>query len=213
MRVLIVGGGPVRFPQLEQELATKPDLVIAADYGGSYFAKMGIFPHVLMGDFDSLSKTDLNQLAASPVEVITFPTHKDYTDLELALDFALARKPKQVRILGGLGNRLDHTLGNIGLLLKPLSAKVEAHLLDEFHDIFLLKNSVIKIKNKPGWALSLIPLSQKVTGVTTSGLLYPLSNAELNLNSGRGIHNEFSKEIASIQVNEGTLIIICFREA
>lgn len=211
MKVLIVGGGPVHLPQLEQELATKPDLVIAADYGGSYFAELGVFPHILLGDFDSLPKSVLNQMMAAHVEINTFPTHKDYTDLELAIDFALTKGPKQIRILGGLGNRLDHTLGNIGLLLKPLSKGVEAHLLDEFHDIFLLKDSV-RLRPKPGWAVSLIPLSQKVIGVTTTGLSYPLTNAELYLDSGRGIHNEFTAETASIKVGKGTLIIICFQE-
>ncbi len=212
LKVLIVGGGPVHLPQLERELMAKPDLVIAVDYGGSYFDEMGILPQVLLGDFDSLSKTVLSQMAASDVEIISFPTHKDYTDLELALDFALTKEPEEIRILGGLGNRLDHTLGNIGMLVKPLSKGVKAHLLDEFHDIFLISD-FIRIRNNPGWAISLIPLSQKVTGVTTTGLLYPLTNAELYLDSGRGLHNEFTEETASIKVHEGTLIIVCFQEA
>lgn len=211
MKALIVGGGPVHLPQLEQELASKPDLVIAADYGGSYFAKLGIYPNILLGDFDSLSKTVLTQMNEAHVEINSFPTHKDYTDLELAIDFALIRGTQQVRILGGLGNRLDHTLGNIGLLLKLLSKSIEAHLLDEFHDIFLTENTA-QIINKPGWAVSLIPLTQKVTGVTTEGLLYPLTNAELYLDSCRGIHNEFTEEKAMIKVDEGILIVVCFQE-
>lgn len=211
MRVLIVGGGPVHLPQLRQELATKPDLVIAADYGGSYFSEVGFLPQVLLGDFDSLPKPVLDQMTASNIKINSFPTHKDYTDLELAIDFALTKEPEQIRILGGLGNRLDHTLGNIGMLQKPLSRGVEAHLLDESHDIFLLKD-FIQLRRKAGWAVSLIPLSPIVTGVTTAGLLYPLTNADLYLDSGRGIHNEFIEETASIKLDEGTLIIICFRE-
>ncbi len=211
MKALIVGGGPVHLPQLEQELALKPDLVIAADYGGSYFAKLGVFPNILLGDFDSLPKTVLAQMKDAHVEINSFPTHKDYTDLELAIDFALTKGTQQIRILGGLGNRLDHTLGNIGLLLKPLSKSIEAHLLDKFHDVFLMENSV-QIINKPGWAVSLIPFSQKVTGVTTEGLLYPLTHAELHLDSCRGIHNEFTEEKAMIKVDEGILIVVCFQE-
>ena len=211
LNVLIVGGGPIHFAQLKSEMAAQPDFIIAADRGGSYLRKIGAFPHVLLGDFDSLSQADLSAIKEAKVEIQSFSPYKDFTDLELALDLALRKGADKIRILGGLGSRLDHTLGNIGILLKPLALGIETHLLDEFHDIILIKDS-IELKNRPGWAVSLIPLSQRVTGVTTTGLLYPLTQAELCLNSGRGIHNEFTDESASIKIDGGTLIVVCFKE-
>ncbi|HBF36864.1 MAG TPA: thiamine diphosphokinase [Firmicutes bacterium] len=211
LNVLIVGGGPIDLAQLKSEMASKPELIIAADRGGSYLWEIGAFPHVLLGDFDSLSKTVLSEMKAANVGIQVFSPKKDFTDLELALDLAIKRGVDSIRILGGLGNRLDHTLGNIGLLLRPLALGIETHLLDEYHDIVLIKDA-IKLKRKPGWAVSLIPLSQKVTGITTTGLLYPLTQAELYLHSARGIHNELTGESAYIKVDEGILIVVCFRE-
>ena len=44
------------------------------------------------------------------------PVAKDATDLELALDAALAMGPADVTVVGGHGGRLDHFLGNALLL-------------------------------------------------------------------------------------------------
>jgi thiamine pyrophosphokinase len=209
--VLIVGGGPISQSQLRAELVEEPDLIIAADRGGSYLVELGTFPQVLLGDFDSLPEPVLQQMRAAKVEIKSFSVNKDYTDLELALDFAIKRGASRIHILGGLGERIDHTLGNIGLLLKPLALGIETHLMDESHDIVVTKD-YLRLKRKPGWAVSLIPLSLKVTGITTTGLVYQLTKADLFFQSTRGIHNEFNKETASIEVGEGILIVICFQE-
>ena len=209
--VLIVGGGPVYRPQLKSELDRQPDLIIAADNGASYLRELGFFPHVSVGDYDSLPDTVLEQMKAAHIEIHSFSPQKDYTDLELALDLAIKRGAVKIRIMGGLGRRLDHTLGNVGLLLKPLKLGIETHLFDEFHDVTLI-NKTIQLTRRPGWAISLIPLTHSVTGVTTIGLQYPLSKAELFLDSCRGIHNQFTAETANIEISEGILIVIFFRE-
>jgi thiamine pyrophosphokinase len=209
--VLIVGGGPVSQSQLKWELDEKPDLIIAADRGGDYLAELAVFPQVLIGDFDSLPGLTLSQMKAAGVEIRSYAVAKDYTDLELALNLALQKRAGRIHILGGLGGRIDHTLGNIGLLLQALDQGVETHLLDSNHDITITKDR-LGIKNKLGWAVSLIPLTLKVSGVTTTGLAYKLDKAELLLQSTRGIHNEFTEETATIELAEGVLLVICFRE-
>jgi thiamine pyrophosphokinase len=211
-RALIVGGGPVDLGLFQQELAQKPDLLIAADYGGYYCEQLGIIPHILMGDFDSLSAHLVDKLMNTGTKIIPFPLQKDETDMELALDQAIKEGVKRIHILGGLGRRLDHTLSNIGLFLKALAQNVEVHLLDEAHDISAIDHGMV-LSRKPGWAVSLIPLTVKVGGVSTSGLLYPLHGADLFLEKSRGVHNEFSAETATIQVAEGVLLVILFRES
>ena len=115
MRVLIVGGGPVDLDQLNRELAEGPDLIIAADGGGQYLHDIGRFPHILMGDFDSLAPEIYQEICRAGVELLTYPIAKDQTDIELAVDLAVARGATGIRILGGIGERLDHTLGKTGL--------------------------------------------------------------------------------------------------
>lgn len=210
-QVLIVAGGPIQNEQLQVELSAQPDLIIAADRGGDYLLELGVRPNVLIGDFDSISKTTLQKMGHHGVEVRSYPTNKDQTDLELAVDLALQSSASQIRILGALGDRMDHTFANVGLLLKTLGNKSEAHLLDQKHDIMLIDRRVI-IPRKLGWSISLIPLTVRVTGVTTKGLAYPLDGAVLNQKSTRGIHNEFISEQAIIEINRGRLLIICFCE-
>jgi thiamine pyrophosphokinase len=207
---LIVGGGPVDIRQLQSELADKPAILVAADRGGSYLAELSILPDTLIGDFDSLSEPILRQMSQAGVVLKSYPAAKDYTDLELALDYALENGATAIRIIGGLGGRIDHSLGNIGLLLRALERGVEAHLIDIATDI-VLTAGVITIKRKPGWAVSLIPLSLSVTGVTTTGLAYGLEQAELRLQSTRGIHNEFMAETATVEISGGILMVICFQ--
>lgn len=208
---LIVGGGPVNAELLNQELKKKPDLLIAADYGGFYCDELGIIPQVLIGDFDSLSSPIVDKLMNAGVKVIPYSPQKNETDMELALELAIREGSSSIHILGGLGRRLDHTLSNIGLFLRALAQKVEVHLLDEAHDITATGHRIV-VKRKAGWAVSLIPLTVKVCGVSTSGLLYPLDKADLFLEKSRGIHNEFTAETATIEVKEGILLIILFKE-
>ena len=44
------------------------------------------------------------------------PAAKDATDLELALDAAIALEPSRILVIGSAGGRLDHLLGSILLL-------------------------------------------------------------------------------------------------
>lgn len=110
-----------------------------------------------------------------------------------------------------MGGRVDHTLGNISLLCKALNCGVEAHLIDEAHDLSVV-NKKIGLTKRDGWAVSLVPLTETVHGVTTSGLKYPLKGESLFFGQTRGIHNEFLAESGTIEVAEGILLVICFRE-
>ena len=211
MQVLLVGGGPVDLPLLRRELAQGPDLIIAADSGGKYLHDIGRPPHILLGDFDSLNREIVREMSDTGVEVFTYPAAKDQTDLELAVDMSLARGATEVRIIGGLGGRLDHTLGNIGLLLKAYQQGVPAFLIDSRQEV-TVTDGAIRIPGEVGMGLSLIPLTLKVSGVTTTGLKFPLNNADLLSIQTLGIHNEYIENMAEITLREGILLIISFKE-
>ena len=211
MRALLIGGGPVDLNQLRMELDDHPDLVIAADGGGSYLLELGELPHVLLGDFDSLTDDDLERFDGTGVELVRFPVAKDQTDLELALDLAVERGVTAIRILGGLGGRLDHTLGNVGLLIKACRLGIEARLLDSGHELRIAERRIV-LEARPGWAVSLIPLTSKATGVRTAGLVFPLNGEELEIGSTRGLHNRFEADTATVELDDGLLLIIYFLE-
>jgi thiamine pyrophosphokinase len=211
MRGLIVGGGPVNLEGLRDELANRPELIIAADAGAKYLLELGAYPDILVGDFDSLPADLVKQIAAAGKSVKQYSPQKDQTDLQLALDAAREAGLTAVTIWGGLGRRLDHTLGNIALLGYAAEAGIRACLRDAGHEIFLAAERNV-VAARPGWAVSLLPLSREVTGVSASGLKYPLNRETLYANVTRGIHNPFTAAEAVIIVEAGSLLIVCFRE-
>lgn len=210
-KALIVGGGPVSKEQLLEELSLNPDRIIAVDAGGKYFQGLGIYPDTIVGDFDSLSPEALSLMAQNNVQIYRYPSQKDQTDLELAMDLAIEAGAQNIIILGGLGGRFDHSLGNVGLLVRALEKKCQAWLIDQEHRVTVM-NSQLSFDSQSDWAISLIPLTSVVTGVTTEGLEYPLCEETLFFTSTRGLHNRFLKPKASVKINQGILLIVQFRE-
>ncbi len=87
-----------------------------------------------------------------PIHV--YQAEKDYTDLELALDWALQKEPETIRMFGVTGGRADHFLGNIQLLYKALHKNTDVELIDRQNDIQMF-TAVIQLKKKRADAIFL----------------------------------------------------------
>ena len=98
MRAIIFANGDASDPDLVRRWTAQADLIIAADGGSRHALAAGVTPHVVIGDLDSLAEADRAQLDRTGVPLIVFPTHKDYTDLELALRYALERHATEIII-------------------------------------------------------------------------------------------------------------------
>ncbi len=109
--------------------APGPRLVIAADGGLAAAISFNVTPDVIIGDMDSADSDLLARARAKGAEVITFPAHKDETDLELALLEARRRGSRTIRVIGFYGGRLDQTLGNIYLLNLPALDDADVRLI------------------------------------------------------------------------------------
>jgi len=208
--MLMVAGGPLSTDHLYQEIKDYPGRIMAVDSGAVPLLRMGVKPDVLLGDFDSLPAADLEKLMRDGVRFIRFPSEKDQTDLELALEWAAGQGIRQVRVWGALGGRLDHTLANVGLLLKGARLGLTVWLVDPCHEVRVFEK-YLRLKARPGWAVSLIPLFT-ATGVLTRGLKYPLNRETLHFSEGRGIHNCFAADEAEISVEEGMVLLVHFAE-
>lgn len=212
MKVLIAGSGSLSNLELLKKHHAWAELVIAADGGAEYFHKAGLMPDVLLGDFDSLPQAVLQEFQAyKSAEIRTFPTNKDFTDMELALNLAMERGATEVVILGASGTRLDHTTANIHLLYKLLTNQIKGCIEDENNRIYLI-NDKLTIKKQDNRKVSLLPLPPCVSGLTTQGLSYPLSDATLTFGTGQGISNEFSDNTATVSLKEGLLLVFVSKD-
>jgi thiamine pyrophosphokinase len=209
-RVIIVAGGWIKGPEFLMEVIQKGDLIIAVDGGFSYLREAGIVPHILMGDIDSLKEGDYNLAIKKGVKIFLYPGEKDKTDTEIALEHALSMNPKEIKILGGIGDRIDHTISNLGLLLNGLMRKVPIFLMDGRQLVFIAEGFAEVIGEKGDW-VSLIPFTQRVDGIKTEGLKYPLMDEGLEWGKSRGISNELTEKRGKIIFSSGILIVVHIR--
>ena len=184
------------------------DYFVAADGGAHHALALGCRLDAIVGDLDSLEPALVERLVGSGVEVLRYPVTKDQTDLELAIEFALQQGVEEVLLLGAVGGRLDQTLANL-LLLAQRAWPVQLTVVERNQVAQLLHpGQTLLLQACPGDTVSVLPLSDTVTGITYTGLRYPLTNATLHLGSTRGISNEVATTPATVTIATGRLLII-----
>lgn len=211
MNGVIVSSGSIGDPLFYTRYFQKGDLIICADGGARHLRQMGLIPHIILGDFDSISEDDLSFYQNSGAEVVKFPREKDKTDTELAVDIAVEKGLSRVTVIGGIGTRMDHTISNIFLLKYMLERGVRGLLADHHNEIALIKDS-ISLKRYDNYRVSLLAVTERVEGVTTKGLQYPLKDAVLELGSSWGVSNEFVSDEAEVTIKKGLLLVIKSRD-
>lgn len=207
MKAVIVCSGSIDDYDYHKRYFIGSRLVIGVDGGARHLRKLGILPDMMMGDFDSILKEDYYYFKDAGVSFLKYPSQKDMTDSELALEYALEKGSRSVVLLGCLGTRFDHSLSNIFLLKKMADKNIKCIIANERNEIQLVKDHII-LNNENNMKLTILSLSESVEGITSKGLLYPLENESLKLGSSRGVSNEFVEDIAEISIDKGLLLVI-----
>jgi thiamine pyrophosphokinase len=210
-RVVIVSNGQIGDEGFYREIIKKADFIIAANGGGKHLLRLNIIPDLIIGDLDSLDEENLSRLREEKADILSYPRNKDKSDTQLALEYALDRKASKIVILGAFGDRIDHTLANLHLLMKGVDRGIDLRLMDDKHEVLLVDKSV-EIKGRRGTVISLLPLSSCVEGIFTEGLKYPLEGGKMEIGNPYGISNEFLGSRAKIGVNSGYLLAIKVRQ-
>jgi thiamine pyrophosphokinase len=181
---------------------------------------LGLEPDYLVGDFDTVSGEVLDNFLRrqktekKPTKVEKFLPEKDKTDTELAIELALSEGATKIILLGATGTRLDHTLANIQLLVKPLALGVFACLYDEYNKAYLIeKEGRFYRDSLYGPYLSFVPFGGRVKGVKQTGFKYNACDTDFIIGTSLGISNELLKEEGSITFLEGRLLVIEAKDA
>ena len=200
MRAIIIAGGQGVTDEDSQKVRLA-DLVIGADGGAARALAWGLVPHVVIGDLDSLPDAQRADLTARGCRFVVHPRAKDETDLELALTYAVHKGAQEILVLGALGGRIDHTLANILLLALPGLSRVPVRIVAGRMEVRLIRGGeATTLEGEPGDLVSLLPLGGEASGVTTTGLVWPLCGETLRFGFTRGISNEMVADAADIQV-------------
>jgi len=181
--------------------------VVAADGGLDRAAALGLVVDVVVGDLDSVSHAALERAEADGIRVVRHPEAKDATDLELALDEAVALGAESVLVVASDGGRLDHLLASLLLLgsnrydALELDALVGEALVHVIHGERVLRG-------EPGELVTLLALGGSAEGVRTDGLEDALSAEALEPGSSRGVSNVFAATEARVSVARGVLLAV-----
>lgn len=119
---ILAGGTKINYPSnFEQVLEkTKNDFWIGVDYGALYLINHGAKIDVAVGDFDSISSSELEKIQKNVSRIIKVSPVKDYTDTEISLIEILKKDVTENIILyGATGGRIDHLMANLFFILKP----------------------------------------------------------------------------------------------
>lgn len=182
---------------------TDSDLIIAADAGYLHLKNMGIVPHILMGDFDTLSEMVEN------CEIIEFSPIKDYTDTALCIQEGKKRGYTDFVIYGAVGGkRIEHTLANIQNALSLSKNGFNITLTDGNHILTFITNSRISLSSAHKGFISVFAMTDECQGVCIKNLKYELKEAILTSSNPLGVSNEFIGKGAEICVKDGTLMIV-----
>lgn len=210
-RIIIFANGELPDINNAHSLLQNDDRIICADGGTRHALALGIQPNLIIGDMDSAETGSLQKFREAGVNIELYPRDKNETDLELAINRAIERSPKQIVVVAALGGRLDQTLANITLLTDPRLSTFDVRLDDGVEEIFICRDQV-EVHGRRGDIVSLIPWQGEVSEVQTKNLKWVLQKETLYPDKTRGISNEMTDNIASVSIASGLLLIVHRRQ-
>lgn len=212
MKAVIIAGGQIPSSDIVRDEVKDAEYIICADRGAEVAYNHGIEPNEILGDFDSIDKSILQNFKDRNIPIIKFPIEKDDTDTSIAVEEVLKRKVDEVVLLGATGTRIDHMLGNIGLLVKFLKNNIKCYIRDD-NNIILLTDKDVTLNYRGYKYFSLLSYGETVKKLTIKGGKYPLNNYELKLGDSLAVSNEFLLDKpVNINFKSGLLLIVESRD-
>lgn len=201
-RCVVVGGADINNYEYIRDCLCKDDYIVFCDSGLKHMDRLGVKPNLIVGDFDSYDNPNLD------VETIVLPCEKDDTDTVFAVKEALKRGFDEFLLIGVIGARLDHTLGNVSILMYLDSLSKKGVIIDDYSEMEIVSKEPAFIEESFAY-FSLINVSGKAKGIVVENAKYSLDNAEITCEYQYGISNEVIKgEIAKVSVSDGQLLLV-----
>lgn len=207
MKAIITAGGKAPSRELLMNELEPECIIICADSGADYLYSYGIVPNYLIGDFDSITEEILAYYKNTDCVIQRFPKEKDFTDTQLALYKAIELGASTIVFLGCTGSRLDHTLGNITLLLQCLEKNIDGYIVDD-NNIISLTDQSVDLVGRSGENFSLLAYNCTAHNLNITGAKYELNNYDLQIGDPLTLSNEFLKEKVNISFKAGKLLIM-----
>lgn len=216
MRALLITGGNIDVEWASEFVKLhRYDLIVAVDGGLSAANLLNICPDVVIGDFDTADESLLARYEAkgitSNTEIIRLKPEKNDTDTQYAMKWLIERRVSYIDIIGAIGTRMDHTLLNIYNLQMAHENGVNATIYDKYNKMYIIEGScTLKRDEAYGKYISLMQLTPVVKDVTLKGFKYNVENYDFCMSGAyrAGCSNEFEEEEATVNIGEGSFVVV-----
>lgn len=202
---VFVGGDPPGLAAADLPAAT---LTVAADSGADHARSMGVLVDVVVGDLDSITAGTLGWAQEHEAEFVTFPQDKNATDLELALRLCMERGAGRIVVVGGLGGRVDHQMGNLLLMAHEDFARIIVELHAASTVVQVIRSHPVALHATAGNTVSLFPVAGPIEGLSTHGFHWELSDATVPVGSTWTVSNVARSDHPTVDVASGVLLAV-----
>lgn len=197
---ILAGANIDNYDWLSRELALC-DTVICADSGLRHADHLGIAPHIIIGDFDSVDRNMLTRYEGQ--SDIIHDTDQNATDLMKAL--AKAPKGHKINIYGAVGQRADHDFSNYLILLDQENCN--GITLKTEHDDRRIITSPLSFQASIDDMIGVFPL-RPIKKLSYKGLKYPAEGLGGSYQFGwNGSCNTVISEAVEILIDGGAALI------
>ena len=205
-KCIIIGGAAIQDYNHQKKYIREDDYIIVCDCGLRHVEKMGVSPDLIVGDFDSWQQPE-----NLDTEIIVLPCEKDDTDTVFAAKEALKRGFNDIVLLGVVGGRFDHTIGNVGILQYIAKAGGHGLVVDDHSEMTIVGRDAVAIEDDCSF-FSLLAIYGDAFGVYIENAKYPLKDATIRTDYQYGISNEvIPGQKARAWVEQGNLLLVKIR--
>jgi thiamine pyrophosphokinase len=200
---ILLGGHLVRTPRLDAQLAGAR--TIAADSGMRHAHLLGLSPELWVGDFDSVTRADLER--ASDVERRVYPPDKDKTDGELAVEEAIARGAKSIILVGAFGGaRADHAFLHQATAISLAERGFDVLLSSGEQEARPVAPGETRYDYPPDVLFSILAFSH-LEGLSVTGARWPLDDVEVAFGTSLVLSNEVTGQLC-IRLGSGRALLL-----
>ena len=201
-RCVIIASADINNVDFVRSVLKADDFFIFCDAGLKHKEALMVEPNLIVGDFDSSDNPNLS------VETIVLPCEKDDTDTFYAVKEGIKRGFSDFLLLGVVGRRLDHTMGNISILLYLHKNGFSGQIIDDYSIMEIADENKREIKPIYPY-FSLMNVSGDVSGVTIKNAKYELDNADITCDYQYALSNEtIDGKTATVSIKNGKMLLI-----
>ena len=201
-RCVIIGGAPIQDYQWIRQHLLPDDFYIFCDGGLKHRQSLQVTPDLLVGDFDSWDNPK------TETETIVLPREKDDTDTFFGVKEGVKRGFEDFLLIGVIGGRFDHSLGNISALLYLAGLGKKALIIDDYASMEVVSSQPVFIEQNIQY-FSVLNIDGKAKGITIKNAQYPLKNVETTWDYQYGISNQvLPGKTAEVTTQEGRLLLV-----